>query len=111
MKPITSKRINLSLGVCVACMHTNPVANSISLGRLLQEQQQELWTSSSLHPSRVHLQTSHVALCYPVQVESLFCAPPPTPAPLSLFHEKRNCVMEKNRFFEFYAAKTCVIEG
>lgn len=49
-----------------ACMHTNPVANSIRLGRLLQEQQQELWTSSSLHPSSVHLQPSHVALCYPV---------------------------------------------
>lgn len=49
-------------GFSCACMHTNPVANSISP---LQEQQQELWRSSSPHPSRVHLQTSHVDLCYP----------------------------------------------
>lgn len=68
MKQIHDRQTYTSVIRCFpcACMHTNAVANSISIGRLLQEQQQELWRSSSLHPSRVHLQTSHVALRYPV---------------------------------------------
>lgn len=90
-----SKRISVVRCFSCACMHTNPVANSISIERLLQEQQQELWRSSSLHPSRAHLQTSHVALCYPVEK----CSHP------LLFHEKRNCVMEKNDSLSFTRQK------
>ncbi len=108
---------------CCPCtrMHTNP-ASSASTDSCSNRSPEAFlwWTWSSPHPWP-HLHSGHVTLCYPhvkvgeggtfqrvcVCVCVCVCV---FLLLLLLLHEKRNCVMEKNLFFEIRGKKTCTCE-